>query len=104
MEIFQSMNKKYTKATEWVTENSYEIDSLTECEIEYFLFLEQVLKDKRIVWLGENGHGIAEHSSLKSNLINFLYSKMGFKVVAFESGLSECYCSNYLKDKLCVTS
>lgn len=95
-------HKKYAKATKWVTENSYEIDSLTECDIEYYSFLEQVLKDKRIVWLGENGHGIAEHSSLKTNLIRFLYSKMGFKVVAFESGLSECYCSNYLKEKISI--
>ena len=27
---------------------------------------------------------------------------MGFKVIAFESGLSECYSSNYLKDDLSV--
>ncbi|WP_427137489.1 erythromycin esterase family protein [Psychrobacillus psychrodurans] len=102
MPIFQSMNKKYSNAIEWVKENSYGIDSLSECGMDHFEFLEQVLKDKRIVWLGENGHGIAEHSLLKTSLINFLYHRMGFKVVAFESGLSECYSSNYIKDKLTV--
>ena len=102
MSIFQVMNKKYSKSTEWVMENSYGIESLTECEMDHFHFLEQVLKDKRIVWLGENGHGIAEHSLLKSKLINFLYHRMGFKVIAFESGFSECYTSNYLKNQLTV--
>ncbi|QUG42892.1 erythromycin esterase family protein [Psychrobacillus sp. INOP01] len=102
MSIFQSMNKKYSNAIEWVKENSYGIESLSDCEMDHLRFLEQVLKDKRIVWLGENGHGIAEHSSLKTKLINFLYQRMGFKVIAFESGLSECYSSNYIKDKLTV--
>lgn len=102
MSIFQSMNNKYSKAIEWVKENSYGIESLSDCEMDHFHFLEQVLKDKRIVWLGENGHGIAEHSLLKSKLINFLYYRMGFKVVAFESGFSECFSSNYLKDQLTV--
>jgi len=45
------MNKKYSNEIEWVKENSYEIGSLSECEIEHFQFLEGDLKDKRIVWL-----------------------------------------------------
>lgn len=102
MSIFQLTNRKYKKAVEWVREHSYGIDSLEKCEINDFNFLENILKDKQIVWLGENGHGIAEHNLLKSKLIEFLYHKMGFKVIAFESGLSECYSANYFKDDISV--
>ncbi|RDW20502.1 erythromycin esterase family protein [Oceanobacillus chungangensis] len=102
MSLFQLGNKKYNKATEWVREHSFRIESLTECNGEDFKFLEKVLKDKRVVWLGENGHGIAEHSLLKTKLIHFLYQKMGFKVIAFESGFVEGYSSNYMKEALSV--
>ena len=80
MSIFQLVDKKYFKNTEWVKEHSYGIESLHKCDKDHFQFLEKPLQNKRIVWLGENGHGIAEHSLLKSKLIHFLYHKMGFKV------------------------
>ncbi len=102
MSIFQLADKKYIKNTEWVKEHSNGIESIHTCDRDDFQFLEDVLQNKRIVWLGENGHGVAEHSLLKSKLIDFLYHKMGFKVIAFESGLSECYSSNDLKDELSV--
>lgn len=102
MSIFQSRKKTYNKSVEWVKEHAHLIDSLTEFKVEDLCFFEKVLEDKRIVWLGENGHGIAEHNLLKTKLIDFLYHKMGFKVIAFESGFTECYTSNYLKDELSV--
>ncbi|MFE8701490.1 erythromycin esterase family protein [Cytobacillus sp. FJAT-54145] len=102
MPIFSTKNKKYIESTEWVKQHSYGIESLNKCEDHEFDFLIEVLNNKRIVWLGENGHGVAEHSLLKSRLIHFLYYKMGFKVIAFESGLSEGYSSNYLKKELSI--
>ena len=102
MSIFQLGNKKYNKITEWVREHSFGIESLTEYNKDDFQFLEKLLKNKRVVWLGENGHGIAEHSLLKTKIIHFLYRQMGFKVIAFESGLGESYSSNYVKEALSV--
>ncbi|MBS4192863.1 erythromycin esterase family protein [Bacillus sp. FJAT-49705] len=102
MKNFQFINRKYNRSVEWVKEHSFGIDTLTQVKMDEFHFLEKVLKNKRIVWMGENGHGIAEHNLLKSKLIEFLYHKMGFKVIAFESGLSECYSSNHLKNSLSV--
>ncbi|QGS69630.1 hypothetical protein CV093_19215 [Oceanobacillus sp. 143] len=102
MSFFQLGSKKYKKATDWVKEHSFGIESLTECNGDDFKFLEKVLKNKRVVWLGENGHGIAEHSLLKTKIIHFLYHQMGFKVIAFESGLGESYSSNYVKETLSV--
>ena len=41
--------------------------------------------------LGESGHGVAEFNHAKVRLIKFLHQQMGFDVMAFESGLYECY-------------
>lgn len=100
--IFQSRKTTYNRSVEWVKEHAHHVDTLSETRSDHFNFLENILKDKRIVWLGENGHGIAEHNLLKTQLIDFLYHKMGFKVIAFESGITECYTSNFLKDELSV--
>ncbi|MCE7793571.1 erythromycin esterase family protein [Salipaludibacillus sp. CUR1] len=102
MSYFQSKKKTYKKSVEWIKENANLVDTLTECRGDEFSFLVKILEDKRIVWLGENGHGIAEHNIIKTKLIDFLYHKMGFKVIAFESGLTECFTSNYEKDELSV--
>ncbi|NSL86381.1 erythromycin esterase family protein [Chitinophaga sp. Mgbs1] len=44
----------------------------------------------RIVMLGEQTHGEATTFEAKTRLIKFLYEKMGFEVLAFESGLYDC--------------
>lgn len=59
-------------------------------------FLRAVLDGRRIVQLGESGHGVAEFSQAKIRLIKFMHEKMGFDVLAFESGLFECYMANQL--------
>ena len=41
--------------------------------------------------LGESGHGVAEFNHAKVRLIKFLHQQMGFDVIAFESGLFECF-------------
>ncbi len=51
-------------------------------------FFKAVLKDRRLVQLGESGHGVAEFNHAKVRLIKFLHQQMGFDVIAFESGLS----------------
>jgi erythromycin esterase len=59
-------------------------------------FLRGVLDGRRIVELGESGHGVAEFSQAKIRLIKFMHERMGFDVLAFESGLFECYMANQL--------
>lgn len=46
--------------------------------------------DRRIVLLGENGHGVAAFSAIKAELVRYLHEHLGFEVVAFESGFHEC--------------
>jgi erythromycin esterase len=45
---------------------------------------------RRIVLLGENGHGVSEFSTLKVGLIRQLHQR-GYDLVLFESGLAECH-------------
>lgn len=55
-----------------------------------FGFLDSLLSKKRIVMLGESSHGTEEYSLLKKQLIQYLYEKLGFNVVLFESPMTNC--------------
>lgn len=91
--------EKYLNSIEWLSENSIRLSKPTECTPQEFEFLRYIVKDKRIVWLGENGHNIREHNMMKSKIIEFLHKEMNFTVLAFESGLAECYSANELKEE-----
>lgn len=54
-------------------------------------FLKPLLKDKRIVLLGEPAHGVAETSWAKVRLIKFLHRELGFDTVAFEGSVDQCH-------------
>jgi len=53
-----------------------------------------VLKDKRIVFLGENAHGVSEFTTMKARLIRYLHEELGFDVLAFESNVADAYAAN----------
>jgi erythromycin esterase len=81
----------------WARANHHPIASVQTFEGDTFAdlqFFKTVLKDRRIVQLGESGHGVAEFNHAKVRLIKFLHQQMGFDVMAFESGLYECYNAN----------
>src|SRR5688572_17431025 len=81
----------------WARANHHPIASLQTVEGDTFAdlqFFKSILKDRRIVQLGESGHGVAEFNHAKVRLIKFLHQQMGFDVMAFESGLFECYQAN----------
>ncbi|AQT84480.1 Erythromycin esterase [Paenibacillus larvae subsp. larvae] len=100
MNFFKSFNKKYLKEVNWIRQNTCPLPEPAACNNAHFEPIRQYIADKRIVWVGENSHGVAQNNTLKSKLISFLYSEMNFKVIAFESGLSECYSVNSLMDGL----
>lgn len=79
----------------WTKDHAYRLDTIQPAEgrIEPDSFkdlemLKPLLHDKRIVFLGESSHGVAEFNLAKSRLIQFLHEEMGYNVLAFESGLS----------------
>jgi erythromycin esterase len=83
----------------WARDHHYPIGSIVSTPTDQYAdlqFLRSVLDGRRIVELGESGHGVAEFSQAKIRLIKFLHEQMGFDVMAFESGLFECYLANQL--------
>lgn len=77
-------------AAAWVKANAKPIRSLGATDFSDLRFLAPLLRDKRIVQLGESGHGVAEFSMAKVRFIKYLHEELGFDVVAFESGMFEC--------------
>jgi erythromycin esterase len=83
----------------WARDHHYPIASIVSTPTDQYAdlqFLRSVLDGRRIVELGESGHGVAEFSQAKVRFIKFLHEQMGFDVMAFESGLFECYMANQL--------
>lgn len=56
-----------------------------------FDFLKTVLKDKRIVLLGEQSHEEGATFAAKVRLVRFLHEQMGFGILSMESGLYDNY-------------
>lgn len=64
-----------------------------------FSFIDRFIKDKRIILLGENSHGIADYFTIKTDLIRYLCQNHGFNIVIFESGLLEAtLCRQFLSN------
>ncbi len=63
-------------------------------------FLQEVLRHKRVVVLGEFTHGSREINRLKVRLIQYLHEEMGYEVLLFESGIGELAAANVLRDQL----
>ena len=95
-----------TAWTTWARANHHPIASVQQFDGDTFSdlqFFKTVLHDRRIVQLGESGHGVAEFNHAKVRLIKFLHQQMGFDVMAFESGLYECYNANRADNSAVMT-
>jgi erythromycin esterase len=76
---------------QWIRANHYTMRSLTSENTTDLQFLKTVIGNRRIVQLGESGHGVREFNQSKVRLIKFLHREMGYEVIAWESGLFECW-------------
>jgi len=74
----------------WVRTNAHPIRSLGASDFSDLRFLAPLLKDKRIVQLGESSHGVAEFNLAKVRLVRFLHEDLGYDVIAFESSFADC--------------
>jgi erythromycin esterase len=75
----------------WLEGRSQPIASLTSDDFSDLEFLEPLLEGKRIVQLGEDDHWTREQSLIKVRLIQYLHQELDYEVIAFESGLLDCY-------------
>ncbi len=65
-----------------------------------FSFLDNELKDVRIVGYGEDTHGTAEFTVLAEELMKYLSAKHGFKILVLETGFGEgAYLNDYVQGK-----
>ncbi|MHC4340408.1 MAG: erythromycin esterase family protein [Planctomycetota bacterium] len=79
----------------WLDRNAIRVKSLDfNAALHDLGALKKILKDVRIVQLGEQSHMDGESFRAKARLVKFLHKEMGFEVFAFESGLYECERAN----------
>lgn len=76
----------------WLRDNAVRIrlDS-SDANFDDLQPLKALIGDARIVQLGEQSHGDGTCFEAKIRLIKFLHQQMGFDVLAFESGLYDCW-------------
>lgn len=77
-----------------------QINSIDSEDFSDLTFIDSLINDKKIVFLGESQHGINDFNILKYRLIRYLHQKHGFNVVIFESGIGACGLTNLVKDSL----
>jgi erythromycin esterase len=75
----------------WISENAVPIRSIDATDDNYSDLepLGEAIGSARVVQLGEPSHGAGSSFAAKVRLIKFLHQRMGFDVVAWESGLYE---------------
>lgn len=67
----------------------YSLKSVDAETFDDLQFLKPILAGKKIVQIGESGHGMAEYFKLKTRLVKFLHKEMGFEVIAVEGGIGD---------------
>ena len=77
--------------TDWIQVNHQAIRSIVADDFSDLTFLAPLVAGKRVVQLGESGHGVREFNQMKVRLIKYLHQEVGYNVIAFESGLFECF-------------
>lgn len=93
--VMNSCKTKSEKWSEWVKDNSQGIALNDTSYYEDLQFLGDILREKRIVLLGESGHGVAEYTMLKSRIIRYLHEELDFDILAFEANSADAFAADY---------
>ncbi|MGE7694921.1 erythromycin esterase family protein [Lysinibacillus sp. NPDC094177] len=93
----RTSNETLQEWKKWTNDHAYSLTSIQpeaigqqnipSTKFEDLEMLKPLLHDKRIVFLGESSHGVAEFNLAKTRIIQFLHQEMGYNVLAFESGM-----------------
>ena len=59
--------------------------------IEDLTFLKEELKNAQVIMLGEGSHFDGNIFEMKTKVVKYLYQEMGFKTIAFESGIYDVW-------------
>ena len=54
-----------------------------------FSFLKEVLKDVKVVALGESSHGFGDMHGLKANIVKYLHKELGYDIFVMEAGYGD---------------
>lgn len=68
-----------------------------------FRVFKKLLKNKRVVMLGEFCHGAKEINQLRKEFIKYLHEEMGYELLLFESGLGEGISIEFDRGELSAT-
>lgn len=92
----QSVDATQTAATQaWLVDHAIPVKSVTAgAGFADLMPLNAVLKDVRIVGLGEATHGSREFFQFKHRMIEFLASEMGYNIFAIEASHAACQLIN----------
>ena len=72
----------------------------TDLKARSFSFLDNELKDTRIVGYGEDTHGTAEFTLLAKEMMDYLSSNHGFRILIIETGFGEgLYLNDYIQGR-----
>jgi erythromycin esterase-like protein len=80
-----SLVSAQSKSISWVNENAHKLRSDSVDDYQDLLFLSDILRNKRIVGLGEASHGTQEFYFQKSRFVRYLVSRENYKIIAIES-------------------
>ena len=91
-------NQNKTDFTQWIAKNAHEIKTVdAENGFEDLQPFKFVLKDVRVVGLGEATHGTSEFFRMKHRMLEFLVKEMGFNSFYIEASMSRCrYINDYV--------
>lgn len=83
------------RISSWIKRNSHEITTISfEAPQKDLLFLGELLKNKKIVSMGEATHGTKEFAAIKSRFFKFLALRLNFNVFALEADFSKALAVN----------
>jgi len=95
--IINNQYEKYkkNKVVEAIKSEAIEIKTVEAGNgFEDLMPLKDILKDKKVVAMGEATHGTKEFFQMKHRMLEFLVNEMGYNVFGIEACMSDCMAIN----------